>query len=144
VFALSLFVCSCSPPIVLCSPALAAVRRLTSGIRAVRRDLRRNDIAATPWPDAAASWPDAAADQGRHVGGQQHPVTLAERQDAAAHALLKPFSTAPISTAPIAHARRTSLAHPGCTPSAGSRRRAHHPRWWELRQLAAIDEDELP
>jgi len=104
VFVLSLFVCSCSPPIVLCSPALAAVRRLTSGIRAVRRDLRRNDIAAAPWPDAAASWPDAAADQDRHVGGQQHPVTLAERQDAAAHALLKPFSTAPISTAPIAHA----------------------------------------
>jgi len=139
VFALSLFVCSCSPPIVLCSPALAAVRRLTSGIRAVRRDLRRNDIAAAPWPDAAVSWTDAAADQGRHVGEQQDPATLAERQDAAAHALLKPFSTAP-----IAHARRTSLAHPGCTPSAGSRRRAHHPRWWELRQLAAIDEDELP
>ena len=134
---LSLFVCSCLPPIVLCSPALAAVRRLTSGIRAVRRDLRRNDIAAAPWPDAAA-------EQGRHVGGQQDPVTLAERQDAAAHALLKPFSTAPISTAPIAHARRTSLAHPGCTPSAGSRCRAHHPRGWELRQLAAIDNDELP
>ncbi|KAG2658946.1 hypothetical protein PVAP13_1KG326100 [Panicum virgatum] len=28
-FALSLFVCSCSPLIVFCSPALATVRRLT-------------------------------------------------------------------------------------------------------------------
>lgn len=108
------------------------VRQLTSGIRAVRRDLRRDDIATAPWPVAAAPWPDAAADQGRHVGGQQDPVTLAERQDAAAHADPEPFSTAPISTAPIStasitHARCTSLAHPGCTPSAGSRRRAHHP-----------------
>jgi len=95
--------------LVSCSPTLTAVWRPTIGIRAIRRDLRRDDIAAAPWPVAAAPWPDAAAEQGRHVGGQQDPVTLAERQDAAAHADPEPFSTAPITRA--MHVTRTPGMH---------------------------------
>ena len=81
----------------------------------------------------------AAVEQDWHVGRQQDPAALAEREVATALAKGE-FTAALVGSEPLVF---TPFTHPGRTPSAGDHRRERHPRDQQLQQLVATDEDQL-